>query len=418
MINLNPFKPGSPVPPGTFAGRARELTQVQKAIFQTSYQSPQNVLITGERGIGKTSIAHIVKASAESQVPLLIDGALKNPLITAYVCVQKGTPSIFVIGQILAELQHQLEPYEKFSSAALEGIKTFFKNFKGLEVAGLGGIQLDKQKNSTDQLEHELYNEAKKVIRKCAQGCWNQIDLEKRSICLIVDELDQMADFNNFSSFWKTLQETIAADGFNNLMLVFVGMPTLNESLAEDHESFLRTFIPLTLDKMTITDASDVVNKVLKNGTKTISKDALNLILEYSERYPHLIQEIGYSAYEVCENIEINSHDVETGIHGNDEYAGSVKRLGELFFSKMYNEIKKSDNFKELLKITAKICGNQNNWASRQQILNDFTLKKTSLDSSIKTLKEKGLLIKNPDKDGEYRLSSKMFQAYVSKILT
>ena len=84
----------------------------------------------------------------------------------------------------------------------------------------------------------------------------------------------------------------------------------------------------------------------------------------------------------------------------------------------MYNEIKKSDNFKELLKITAKICGNQNNWASRQQILNDFTLKKTSLDSSIKTLKEKGLLIKNPDKDGEYRLSSKMFQAYVSKILT
>ena len=67
MINLNPFKPGSPVPPGTFAGRARELTQVQKAIFQTSYQSPQNVLITGERGIGKTSIAHIVKASAESQ---------------------------------------------------------------------------------------------------------------------------------------------------------------------------------------------------------------------------------------------------------------------------------------------------------------------------------------------------------------
>ena len=54
-------------------------------------------------------------------------------------------------------------------------------------------------------------------------------------------------------------------------------------------------------------------------------------------------------------------------------------------------------NFKQILKIVADKSGLNDNWVTRQQILDDFSLKKTSLDSAIRTLKDKMILIKNPN---------------------
>ena len=82
----------------------------------------------------------------------------------------------------------------------------------------------------------------------------------------------------------------------------------------------------------------------------------------------------------------------------------------------MYDEVKKSSNFKEVLKIVANKSGENYNWVTRQEILKDFSLKKTSLDSAIRTLKDKKMLIKNPDAEGEYRLFSKMFQVFIGKL--
>ena len=48
-----------------------------------------------------------------------------------------------------------------------------------------------------------------------------------------------MEDAENFASFWKTLQELLMADGINNMMLIFVGMPDLVTILNDDYEFFL-----------------------------------------------------------------------------------------------------------------------------------------------------------------------------------
>ena len=67
-VVINPFQPGSPVPPGIFAGRYQQLNEISTCIYQTANFNPQNILITGERGIGKTSIAMVTKAIAEKQI--------------------------------------------------------------------------------------------------------------------------------------------------------------------------------------------------------------------------------------------------------------------------------------------------------------------------------------------------------------
>jgi len=411
-MNINPFKPGSPVPPGIFAGRAKEIELIYRAVVQTAFFSPQNVLIVGERGIGKTSVAIISKAIAQKEIPIFHD--FKQPLITAYFPIRKNTHPAIVITQLIEELEQVLETYETILSSVQKYFETFLKRFKGISIKGLS-LETHAEKNLTPD---DVYSDARKVLRKIATACFNQPAGEQRGLCLIVDELDQMKDAESFSSFWKTLQELLLADGVNNLMVIFVGMPEMIQSLNEDHESFLRTFTPINLDRMNDADARDVIHKALSKTTKTISHEAIDKIIYYSERYPHLIQEIGYTSFEVSNENEISLNDVENGVHGTIDFKGSVDRLGELFFSKMYDEVKKSDNFKQILKIIANKSGINHNWVLRQEILDDFPLKKTSCDSAIRTLKDKKILIKNPNKDGEYRLFSKMFQVYISKIVT
>ncbi len=379
--------------------------------MQTSHFSPQNILIMGERGIGKTSMAYVVKAMAEKNLPLIHEA--QNNLITAYLSVKKNTPSPVVISQIVEELETQLEPFRTLLGAASDSIKNFVKNFQSISVQGL---EIKTSEKKTIPIE-EIYIEAKKTLRKCANACKNTENIEdSRSICIIVDELDRMADFENFSSFWKGLQETLGADDCNSLMLVFVGMPEIKDKLAADHESIIRTFTPIYLDRMERQDAEEVIKKALDGSGKTISNEAVEKILNYSEYFPHLIQELGYSAFEVSERNEITGKDVDLGIHGNESYPGSIARLGELFFSRMYDEIKKSKNFKEILKIIATLSGIKQKWVSRQAVLKEFSGKSTNLDSSIRVLKEKKLIITNPEMQGQYRISSKMFQAYIEKI--
>ena len=59
---VNPFNPGSPVPPGIFAGRSQQLNEIASCIYQTAMLNSRNIIITSERGIGKTSIAMVAKA--------------------------------------------------------------------------------------------------------------------------------------------------------------------------------------------------------------------------------------------------------------------------------------------------------------------------------------------------------------------
>ena len=419
MARFNPFRPKHPIPPGIFSGRHIELEQISRCIFHTAMGSPQNLLITGERGIGKTSVAHITKSLAEKSEKW-DTSENRLPVLTTYVAVQKNVPSAMVLTQIIRELNEVTSPFSKAKNIFNE----FLEKFKGISIVGSGFTLQDKRIEPV-----EIYIEAEKSIRNISKTINQELkpsptlfdELQEKNptaICIIIDELDQMGDFDSFSSFWKVIQEKLAADNCRNLMLVLVGMPEIKDRLANDHESFLRTFIPIALDTMPDEEAKKVVHRMLEEGDPKIgiTEEAVDKILFYSENYPFLIQELGYSAFEVAKGDPITAEDVNNGIHGNDFYDGSIKRLGEIFFTKMYQEIIKSENYTVLLKLIAKLSGVEQNWVTRQNLMELSPKKSTVLDANLQRLVKKSLIVRNPKKLGEYRLVSKMFQVYVEKL--
>ena len=55
-IKFNPFMPDKPVHIAMFVGRLGELKKLESVLSQTRLGNPKNFLITGERGIGKSSL--------------------------------------------------------------------------------------------------------------------------------------------------------------------------------------------------------------------------------------------------------------------------------------------------------------------------------------------------------------------------
>ena len=84
----------------------------------------------------------------------------------------------------------------------------------------------------------------------------------------------------------------------------------------------------------------------------------------------------------------------------------------------MYDKIRRNNSYKTTLKVIAKLSEQENNWVARKTVINHpDSVGKNSVDPAFSKLVEKNLLVKNPSKQGEYRVYSNMFRVYVTKML-
>jgi DNA replication protein DnaC len=63
----SPFTPGSPVPVELFVGRSEQITEILRYVKQASSGKQENVFLTGDRGIGKSSLAAFLRYLVAAQ---------------------------------------------------------------------------------------------------------------------------------------------------------------------------------------------------------------------------------------------------------------------------------------------------------------------------------------------------------------
>lgn len=70
MPKINPFEPNSPINPAMFVGRLEELQVLKSCLIQTRADKPRSFMLTGERGIGKSSLLNYLKFVAQGLIPI------------------------------------------------------------------------------------------------------------------------------------------------------------------------------------------------------------------------------------------------------------------------------------------------------------------------------------------------------------
>jgi hypothetical protein len=216
----------------------------------------------------------------------------------------------------------------------------------------------------------------------------------------------------------KSVTERLTRRGCENVIFGLAGLPSTITKLRVGHESAPRIFTILHLDPLepkeciqAISIGMQIANE--KNEKKTaISTEALDMLADLSEGYPHFIQQFAYSAFEADTDLNIDVDDVVSGAYGEN---GAIHQLGRKYFSEVYFSKINSDDYRKLLNVMA---DHGDEWVSRQQLLRESKLKETTINNALQALKQKSIILSDESRQGFYRLPTRSFAAWINALKT
>lgn len=396
MLKYNPFKPGSIVHPGMFAGRIDELRALETALFQTQNGNPEHFLIHGERGIGKSSLLMILNYYATGTLET-IEKNTYNFIIVGIELEPNDTYEE-IIRKIARELQLQLQKNQALQKL-LKDVWQFLTNWEVL------GIKYTRETTPVDFMLEEISDKLATIAERLSQ--------QNGGIYIFIDEADKPPTSANLGELVKFLTERLTRRGANNVGVGIVGISNVIKKMRDSHESSVRILKPIPLSVLEDDERKQVVKLGLneaenKNGFRvSIDEEALNLISNISEGYPHFIQQYAYSAFDQDTDNNIDLDDVVTGLTKEN---GALHQLGIRYFENMYTEEVRSDDYRTVLQIIAQ---HSPGYVQRKIIIEESKLKRHTVDNAISALKKRGSVVAKSGQKGLYKLPSRSFATWI-----
>lgn len=398
----NPFKPSAPVHTGMFVGRYEELEQIERSLIHAKDGNPQHILIVGERGIGKTSL--LLSAKYFSTDNSETTGHILNFLPIFLSINRKTTIRVFA-----RNIQITLERELRKSQNKIQLLKDIWSFIKKVEVAGVRINDGTDIKEPDDFFENVVYSllDTLKLIQK------PDADYEKDGIILFIDELDNAQDNLELGIFFKQLTDKMAFEESTSILIIAAGLPKAIDVIKSSHESAIRIFNILPLEPLSESECCEVINRGLYEANKknkkpvTIDDSSLKFLSKSSEGYPHFIQQMGYCAYDIDENDIIDVNDVGKAV------VKAIDLIGERYYKEMYYGKVKEESYREILKL---MSNKMDAWVSKDEIRKQYSRKETSLTNALVAMSKRNIILKNPEKNGEYKLQWKSFALWLKFI--
>lgn len=104
---------------------------------------------------------------------------------------------------------------------------------------------------------------------------------------------------------------------------------------------------------------------------------------------------------------DITHDDVKEGAYGQK---GALNQLGEKYFNDLYFSQIASDDYRKVLQVMANYS---DDWVNRDKIKKHIKNKDTILNNAIQALKTRRIILSNPTQQGQFRLPTKSFAAWI-----
>lgn len=268
--------------PIVYGLRPEELRQ---AIYQL--YNDKSLLITGTRGIGKSSFCYQLQKIIKGDDTLLkrcaLEISMPKFITVSYVCTPDDTIETIILS-IINDLEEQIEECrEKYKIRAKEFDVTIF------------GII--KSKIAVEETETKKYNTLVtsfiEIIHK-----YTQVYVEPH-INIVLDELDQINPQYNIAHFIKVVLEQLNRKGDDYLSFILVGQNSLFDTLNNSQPAFHRIVKHINLLPLDEEYSRDVLQACLKRAEipTEIENECEDLFLNITCGYPYNIQLLGNETF-------------------------------------------------------------------------------------------------------------------------
>jgi hypothetical protein len=290
----SPFYPGQPVPTELFTGRQKEIERIERALVQTKQGKMQVLFISGEYGIGKSSLANYSKFIAERNFNLLGIHVFLGNSNTIESVAQKTVETI---------LREQI-----YNEKVLDKIKNFLSKYIGKQE--LFGFSIN-----FEALKNDLYDISRGFL-PFLKNLYNRVKEDNISgILLIFDEINGIAKNPEFAHFIKTLvDENATSSNILPFTLILCGTEERRKELVERHQPIERIFDIIDIKSMNENEMKEFFIKAFNSVEIKVDEKALKLICDYSSGLPKIMHIIGDNIYWIDQDKFVDFNDAREGI--------------------------------------------------------------------------------------------------------
>jgi len=374
----SPFTPGRPVPVEYFVARHKEIERLERAIRQTATGRNENVFISGERGIGKSSLAGFIRYLAEKE----------HSLVGTH-CYLGGVRSLEdMMGAIFHRLLQDCTDKSLFDKLG----ETFRSYIKGFTFFGVG-VEFTKDKSELRTLVDNFLPVMRKIYDEAKEN-------GKRGLILILDDLNGLSDVPQFSQFLKSFVDTLATSGKPlPMLLVLVGLPQRREDLIKHQPSVARILDVVDLPTMSNSESEEFFMAMFTKQHIGIDDAALSLVVQLSGGYPMLMHEVGDAVFWQDSDGQIDLSDARQGI------TEAARNVGRKYIGTQVSNVLRNKTYSSILLRMGKKLPIGATF-KRQELL-----KQKASEKERKNL-ELGIM-KDAEVRGEYTFVNPLYHLYV-----
>ncbi|MFL6331932.1 MAG: AAA family ATPase [Pyrinomonadaceae bacterium] len=266
------FSPSAPIDKtALFAGRSSQINDVISAVFQRG----QHVIIFGERGVGKTSLANVL-------FDFLSQAGVKS--------LESGTINC--------------DKTMDFSSLWHKILRDLAINRENAKLGFTGGST--PEQFPIDNLMPEIVT---------PDDVRHALKLVPAKTMIIIDELDRLKNVDATTLLADTIKTL--SDHSIDTTLILVGVADSINGLIAEHASVERNLVQIHMPRMSTDELHEIIDKALSQVKMTIDNDAKGQISLLSKGLPHYTHLLG-------------KHSALSAVKDNRKQIGSIDVSGAI----------------------------------------------------------------------------------------
>jgi hypothetical protein len=379
----SPFRPGQPVPIEFFVGRIKEIERLRSMVLASVQGRFKIGFVSGERGIGKSSLVSFVRHLSDRE---------------------SNTAGCHVFLGGVRELNEMVRrTFDRLLKESIDKpwhsrVRDFFGNY--VREVGLFGVSLELALKDKDL--SAIANDFVPSIRRLL----DKLKGEKKSLLLILDDINGLAFSEDFANWLKSTVDEIATSQEEMRLCIFVvGLEDRRQELVVRQSSLARVFDLIEISPWSNDEVRQFYQRSFESASARIADEDVNTLVRFTGGLPVLAHEIGDAIWRVSQKLEIKSDEIWQGIFIAAEVIGR-KLLEPQIFSAI-----RSERYRSILR---KMADKPLEMRFQRSELGERLTgeEKKVMDNFLQRMKHLGALTSDPETRGGYRFMNHLHALY------